>query len=215
MAYRKRYRKRRGVWFQVADIYGGLVSTYNQLETIEAAPMLLDEPVNDATGVSALGGLALASHTGYYLRRIVGQIHITHQQNDAVDVVTTRVGAGIIVDRVGEGGALQNLTAWNPIAAHAKQKRWLWRREWMLANNTIQPGGNTTDWPTSNVEYGDIRSGTQVDWKGFAKVGYEERLFLILYTRAWLILQDGSVDGAIYYTTNLRAYGGVGMVNTR
>lgn len=208
MAFRRRFR-RRGIWLPVWDIFGSIDNQISGISLTQAEPILFgDDPVNRSTVSGTTGDWAAATHSGVIIKRIVGQLHVAPLSDSGTDDIITRVGAGLFVDRVGEGGALNNLTAWNVFNESSKQKRWLWQRSWFLANTDAQAAvSGTPVYPGSNAEYGDIRSGPHIDWKGSAKISYEERLFLVLTTVVWWNMAEPSINGATEYAAQLRAYG--------
>lgn len=208
------------MWLPVQDIYGTApINVDPPGVSLTAEPLLLGtKPANSFAGISdsTVGGFALSTHYGHVVKRIVGQIHIAVNQSAATDDIRTIVAAGICVDRVDETGALQNLTAWDPTTENSKQKRWLWLRSWIL--NNLENYTEATDaypFPGANSDFSDIRSGNHVDWKGTAKVGYEERMFLIVKTFNETAVAEAATLGQAYYHAVLRAYGYVGQVNTR
>lgn len=215
MAYRRRYRRgSRGIWFPVIG------NTFTQLSISENGSALTTAddtfrllygdtgyPINNITGF----GTTLADYTttAFLTKRIVGTCHAAIAQGADSDVVNALVGVGIYVDRVDQAGVPQNALAWNPFDEGGKQKRWLWQRHWILTNSANGPIDQTTDFPHSNAEYGDIRSGPHVDCKAKARVSYEEGLFITCWARAveWIngVEDPDNTDILIWF--NLRMFG--------
>jgi hypothetical protein len=157
------------------------VSTTAFASAIIAVPLIadgLDAPANEITLAGATAAsLALTTRPGFMVKRIVGSIFCQSTDTGGQQRLAT---FGIITDRVTPNGTLANIAAWDPFKEDSVQKRWLFRRTWLLEGNTV---GTTVPF-SSNRSYGSLREGTYIDSKVKARVSYEERLFLIYSVQA-------------------------------
>lgn len=226
MARWARRRRFNGIWLPtiqqqfantiaVANPTGGIVIA-NDFTTIISG----DGPWNAQTaslGTSTLqqlgtGSIALAAFQSIFLKRIVGKIHVGCIQGPNDDVWAIHVKCGIFVDRVKEDGSLANLDAWQLFNENGTQKRWMWRRSWVIGN-TSNPGDYNPPgplWPQTNAGYGSIQDGPHVDCKVKARVGYEERLFFTIQAIPVFFASVSPGTGtAFMYTTDFRVFGKV------
>jgi len=225
MAYRRGYRKRfNGVWFPTVG-----TSTLNDPMVITGVgpgtivrryePFTFDAPGGTEVAYSAPSNLAtggqLAGALGpaYLVKRIVGQIFvwIPTQGNGIIDI---QVAAGIFVDDVGDTGTWPvgntvsaNISQWK---TSNHQRRWVWRRHWLLTDpyysNPQSPELGTPLFPSSNCEYGDIRSGTQVDVKTRTLVKPGQRIGLVVETSAFIVTGEPE-DTEVNFYQELRMFG--------
>lgn len=181
----RRRRKYQGRWFPTDQNYTG----YSIL-LAGTAPVVgfLDSlgnwtaNANEATFTGApnpTGLLATALVNGFTAKRVVGSIFCAIGGSGTVGGVVA--AAGLTVIRGDSSSNTAGLPAgddsYNPLKEAGAQRRWLWRRVWMLGNfqdGTASHG--TFNFPTTNAGYGSVREGTHIDWKGGARVGYGERL---------------------------------------
>jgi len=205
-------RRRRGIWFPVLREFGEVIVPLSGVE-LAAAPLIGGTaPYSPALGAgsalsSTSGDLAVYTGQGHILKRIVGSVHIGLESKQFADVLGATVTVGIAVAQVDETGVFQNLTAWDPELEEGKTRRWLWVRQFKLSAPGSDYTTNNYDWPHTNVEYGDIRSGPHVDWKGTAKVPWGSRLFIVYRTEADLVVSEGLRNSNIWSEVELRAYG--------
>lgn len=192
MAFRRKRRKFNGIWLPTAGIDGWSLSIPEDGDfagtpvsfNIVDGNIPWNENTTFAAGILGSssfanypGGLAVASRMGFLSKRIVGQVFVSVPTKSTTTVATVLVAAGIFVDRADNDGNFQNIRAWNPLESATSQKRWLWQRSWMLQNPAYDSSTDgVPDYPHTNVEYGDIRSGCHIDVKTKARVAYEEQL---------------------------------------
>jgi len=206
-------RRRRGIWFPVLREFGTVPVTIDAERTVQAAPLIGGSvPYGTGYSGSALSGtsadLALAVGQAHILKRIVGSLHIGLKSFEFADVVSATVTCGIAVAQVDAQGVFQDLAGWDPELELGKQRRWLWVRQWKLTCPNPDPLKTPPySWPQTNTEYGDIRSGPHIDWKGTAKVPWGSRLFLVYATQADFVDPEGAVNSEIWSEVQLRAYG--------
>lgn len=171
----------------------GSVSTPDLCD-LNAFPLIEGKQYSSDSNVAAFLGTAVGTGTPGFtlldtpaiaLKRVVGQFFTSAVQNESVakhGIVTFC----IFKDKVDQNGALANLEAWNPYSSDSDRKRFLFRRSWILQNESgaIQAGSdiNSADWPHSNVEYGDVRSGPYIDCKMKTTIAYDENLFGLIAT---------------------------------
>jgi len=218
MAFRRR-RRFNGQWFPTQTNTGDTL-LLDQAEPgthkLSVFQVLLgSEAINALTtglSLSTAGGLALATHHSYLIKRIVGQIFVGVQSVAGTpDTAIVNVGAGLFVERGDVGGTTLVAGAydvkWDPLNfANSYASRFLWTRSWLLS-----PGGDPVEgfsqWPQTNAEYGDIRSGCHVDCKSKARIDYTSNLFLIY--SAYIAGLDGPSEGnlTVDIANNLRVFG--------
>lgn len=222
MAFRSKRRKPRVVWLPqwTEDRIGTSVVTngnqnspgYYSIPYVGGLgnrsdavfPVVLD--YQSSVGISAPGveNLSDLYNSSYRLRRIVGQLHVSHVQ--------TAIGAGPFEDNptaalvtVGFIVLRVNPESQEPLDAAASRYSlqsldntrdpWIWRRSWMLADRTLwaanQLGGSAGAYLAYSGEFGDVRSGPHVDAKTARVISTEERLFMVVT----IIAQNGAGPG--------------------
>lgn len=165
--------------------------------------------------LSATSSLADIESSGYRLRRIVGKIYCLIPGNS--NAPTTNLGAtilavtaGFMIRRVNQQNGISVANAASPQLVDPGliengMDPWIWRRTWLLGDNTNIPVGEIL-MPSTNFgqDYpGGIAEGPHVDQKTARIVGPEERLFLDL--TATVVVQGdlGSVN-QLFVVTDLR-----------
>jgi len=152
-----------------------------------------DDPLDPATSLSDI------ENSGYRLRRIVGKIAVVADQTSDTGEPHIWVTAGLIIRRsnpeTGDSFAIAtaNELLIDPQGIQNIGDPWIWRRNWMLFNNTTieAQGVGSGPGPTSNLEYGSVADGWHVDAKTARIVSSEERLFLDVS----IMLVTGGSDG--------------------
>lgn len=204
-------RRRRGIWFPVLREFGELDVALSG-RTLIASP-LIGGSAPYGTGLaggaltSTSGDLSMALDQGHILKRVVGSVHLGLGSFSFYDVASATVSVGLVVAQTDETGAFQNLTAYDPELEESKQRRWLWIRTFKFTAPSTTPSDTNYDWPHTNTEYGDIRSGPHLDWKGTAKIPWGSRLFIVYSTEADVVDPEGLVPGKVWTEVQLRAYG--------
>lgn len=213
MARRFRRRGGGGIWFPTTQIgLTELAVERDGASTFDSYPIVAgDQPITStAESATTPGFLSAATHTGYSIKRIVGKVYVGAIQATSVttDIILYGVRAAIFVDKVDAAGVPQNLAAWNSFGANvgASQKRYLWKRQWVLKNDEITSVNGLYDAPLSNTEYGSVHEGGHIDVKVGARVSFEERLFFFIEAFALWQLDLGENGGSIAYETDLRVY---------
>lgn len=146
-----------------------------------------DYPAEAVRLAGALPTLADFEASAYRLRRLVGKVNVYIEQKVS-DPQETRpfeilVGGGFIVLKCEEDTGAPLVTTANhysPLANDSTGDPWIWRRTWLLTNSFAIPGGQSTDLPRSNAEYGSIADGPHLDQRTARRVAREERLFFVL-----------------------------------
>lgn len=120
-------------------------------------------------------------NSGYRLRRIVGKVFVFIAQVGVNSASLFGVTAGFIIRRTdpGTGGSLAAAIGpeeINPADIENSMDPWIWRRSWILGNNS----GSTNNAQTQNFGNGfqTALDGPHVDQKTARVVGPEERLVL-------------------------------------
>jgi len=138
-----------------------------------------DDPLDPTTS------LADVESSGYRLRRIVGKIWISIDQDAGTPTSKVFCTAGLIIRRSkpedGQSYARATLDASliSPEQIKNYGDPWIWRRSWLLGNNLGGAGGGTDPiLEETNFQNTSALDGPHVDQKTARIVGPEERLFL-------------------------------------
>lgn len=103
---------------------------------------------------------------------------------------------------IGSASLAERQENYSPLGVDAIREPWMWRRTWIL--NTGRPNPNTNaatgfgptfqsiggtitfapGAPKTNMQYGSVLDGPHMDVKSVRRVGNDERLFLVVATRA-------------------------------
>lgn len=142
------------------------------------------------TTIDVQGSLSDFANSAYRLRRVVGKIFVGVDQtvNDADAAIQGLVTAGLIVLRTRTGldnnEPLDAPFDYDTQAIANWSDPWIWRRTWMLGNNSANlehPNLHVPFYPEVNTTgYGSALDGPHVDAKTARIVGPEERLFLVV-----------------------------------
>lgn len=205
MAYRRK-RKSRGTWLPTfgVDQDSQQDDTYTvsgaQLE-LEVDPVVdpvphtiipitMDEPREEVAPTQSL-----ADYIGseYFLKRIVGKIHLLATRDSDDGDYDVLVCAGFFVARCDEGGnapigytggsATAQFNDYNPLAQKTAREPWIWRRSWMLGDrpvNNTSVNASYEAFPRTNSSYGSIQDGPHIDAKTRRRVSSDDRLFFTL-----------------------------------
>lgn len=151
-------------------------------------PQVSDIPAAAFQG-SALPIESLADiySSGYRLRRCVGKIVCGLSQPGTATGLASRVliTCGLIVLRVNEDGTVINNDAtapenyYSPSIINSWADPWIWRRTWVLGNNSEALADDAPFFPEANTQYGSVMDGPHVDAKTARVISNEERLFLV------------------------------------
>lgn len=178
-------------------------------------PIVKDEPQNITGATETLSDL---EGSAYRLRRICGKIFVRADNSSAVvavgSVTTFLVTAGFIILRTLPSGApLSALsTDYETTSLDNVRDPWIWRRNWIVANNIGILTANPTSLfvgsaPTSNYTLGSggVLDGPHVDAKTARVVSDEERLFLVVSSTALDgDAQTGVTQDSVHITYDLR-----------
>lgn len=206
MAYRRRFRRNRGVWFPTelntaitssATIATGAVAGNVVLNTSPVIANSFDVPA-DVTVLGA-GQLGNALGQGYMVKRVVGKV-FAESSEAAAGGDGGLFFAGLFVDRTNQDGTLSNIAAWNPFDSQSSQKRWLWRRVWRLWGSGAfgVPTAFSTNYGASG---GSVLDGPHLDCKMKARVTWQERLFFAVAIQS---ITNGVKNGIFRW--NLRLF---------
>lgn len=139
----------------------------------------------------------------YFLRRIVGKLHLSYSQDIAAYASNqppiwpaVLVTAGFFVARAASdatvgfvpigittGVTIEDFNNYNPLASATVREPWIWRRTWTLGNNydafafagTLNSG--EAFFPANNANYGSVLDGPHIDAKTARRVKNDERLW--------------------------------------
>lgn len=160
------------------------------------APVVRDTSPNPLTPANTLSDI---QNSGYRLRRIVGKIWVSltpgQLNNQKTGAVVT--SAGFIILRTDPSAG----TPQNPVGAAYDVNQilntdapWIWRRSWLLADNSSLNSAGFGDTGTqimaagwgrmNNYSQGGNSDGPHVDQKTARVVGPDERLFLVFTSTA-------------------------------
>lgn len=199
---------------------------------IDIISLTFDYPteVEEAAIPGAVPSLADFQGSEYQLERVVGKFccaiepQADHTSTSAIVSTPFLVTAALEILRVNEEtGAPIGVTGtdfqeYSPMVSPNISDPWIWRRSWILQDYQVLPFGGAGIaqrpgiYPTSNVMYGDIESGSHMDARSVRRVRREERLFLIVQMCALVDgipgeLNEGAVSPFIQYTFDYRILG--------
>lgn len=185
-------------------------SSLSPFRTTGEIPLVIDA---ESDPLAATTSLSDVENSGYRLRRIVGKIFAFQRQVGGQADPTPQqmlVTAGLIVRRINPetGASLASSVGTSGVIVDTQDIEnygdpWIWRRTWMLFDNTSSDPSIFGDGPTSNVEYGSVADGAHVDAKTARIVGPEERLFLDV-TVQLVELGNGTLASSTFITADLR-----------
>lgn len=197
-----------GTTFQLTVFGAGGFNTLDLPVTFDSGQ---ERQLGRATNDPELITLADLMSSAWRLRRMVGNIYATHAITGigAGDPTSGQAcgilfGAGAMVRATdGNGATLSNV---NPLERDDYDDPWIWRRVWVLgqgqrilregagfaslygfrasAGAVLDQAAAFANFPVSNTEYGDVRSGTYIDQKTNRVIGPEQRLILTFATKA-------------------------------
>lgn len=184
--------------------------------TNEEIPIVLDQQAGTIGSTQAAltdKTLADVEQSGYRLRRIVGKLFFSADQDTGAalgDPVTWIVTAGFIIRRVAaDGSSVASIASGASGLLLSTQTLdnladpWIWRRSWILSN-AAGPSLDHTNFPNvNNIQTGSALDGPHVDQKTARVVGPEERLFLSV-TVAGINGNAEAGPGAILLVGDLR-----------
>jgi len=219
----RRRRSPRVVWlpqdnFFSVDSATSAQSTWNvATETIGAsgnlgetstiiAPVVRDKPLDPQIATTSLSDLY---SSGYRLRRIVGKIYCNCETTPSADGEPLVFGctAGFIILRCNPQGLPQNTDneIYNASIIINTEAPWIWRRSWILDNQTrfINPATAGRPLRPDTFSTGGNADGGHIDQKTARIVGPDERLFLVLTTTV-LRQGDNQLNGQVDYTWEVR-----------
>lgn len=219
MAFRRRRRRFNGVWYPC-------ITPGETLTLVIPFDVALSWNTDPVTGDRPIGGIELTNsdltgsgfydqaivRQGYQIKRLVGKFHASYTQAGSESgIITARLFAGLFIDRVNKDGVpVLEGTAdnpWDVTQPLNTQKRWLWRRSWMLSNPIYKSAGLfqvNQDYPSTTAGYGSVLDGPHIDVKPNAHVGLTERLFLYTQARGtWFNEAEGTSD-SFQYSLDLR-----------
>lgn len=237
----RRRTKRKYTWFPVlggdtaSDGEGLELSTATRgipcakdgTVTTDIFPLIPDQSHETDIG----GGRALVDFVGtsWFIKRLVGKVHISYEQNltapsgsgGAVATIPAAcvVVAGFFVARqdatqpsvpIGDDANLNE--DYSPLALATQREPWIWRRSWILGNN-IAAGTNVGlsppagfNFPATNASR-SVYDGPHIDAKTARRSQNDERLWFALSTWQWPTALIADNDGQLSYTLDLRILG--------
>jgi len=121
--------------------------------------------------------------------------------------------SAIAVLPVGEDSTTPEVasTEWNPLHATNADKPFLWRRTWVLGNNSARTDLARDVNPASNEAFGSVLDGPHIDTKGSRRaIRKNERLFVIhavMGISSYTGLPHASAQGAVSVIGDFRVLG--------
>lgn len=176
--------------------------------SLDAFPLTYDSDVDEeaeqAQGIDPGTLRDLVEGQEYRLRRVVGHLFLSvgrypGQTAGSSTTILADVAAGLIVARTNESGAL--ISSPNPLRQDHANYPWIWRRKWILWNPEYASGttqgtqfydGHYTGAPNSNVQLVG-NSGPYIDQKTARVVKHDQRLYMMIATRALIPNTGGTV----------------------
>lgn len=179
---------------------------YTGLGTQEAFTLFegnADITIHGAVNTDGYVEQQLATKSGYRVERVVGSQFIRcvpyFDVASAAQARSVLVKIGFIVLPTDETGALLEIP--QLFDSKENERRWLWRREWVLYNthSAVQSstvasqttvtsdatiGGYQADLPAGNYQYSGSDCNHRVDFKPRVTVGFEQRFVRIMQAQA-------------------------------
>lgn len=198
----RRKRRNRSTWFPILGFINNpegnnFDSTWdfrpvtinaNGDPNVFALPLIPDE-TRDPADQAFAGDYTLRDYVEgqtCIIDRVVGKVTWWTAQTidqSPVDPWNTIICAsGLAILPVGEDSATPEVasTEWDPLAATNADKPWLWRRTWVLGNNSARTDLKRDVLPPSNAAFGSVMDGPHLDTKGTKRaIRKNERLFII------------------------------------
>lgn len=205
MRFRRRQRRpgSQGQWFPTVQSGAGTqINTATGLGTTSLQAVLAsgyDDPPNDTTlaGATAAQLANVLRGNSYLVKRVVGSIFVSLSTAIEASATVLAVAGLVIIEQTTAGGIQATEGArWSPFDEGSVQGRWLWRRTWLL-------GPTAGGFPLTNISYGDVRSGSHIDAKSKARIGYGERLVWVFNAQR----RGGTTDVAVTFTPHVRLFG--------
>lgn len=148
----------------------------------------------------------------WFLKRIVGKLFVDQQQAPPGDEGATNwknifFAAAFFVARAHEENPnVPDLDSdeFDPIGSQNVRQPWIWRRTWMLGNNTGID--NTTEseffFPQGNWQYGSALDGPHIDAKTARRIRREERLWFTCRSVGFIntLSDPRTVDEPVFQT---------------
>lgn len=161
-------------------------------------PLIPDVPIDGTVAADQILPLEAIIGNEWFCERIVGSIFVGFRTPDTGELRarSVLVTAGVFVARandqgsgggvdqpIGSASAAERRDNYGPQSVDAIREPWMFRRSWMLggAPDIAQA---FSFFPTSNVFYGDMRSGPHIDVKSVRRIGQDDRLWFAVSTVA-------------------------------
>jgi hypothetical protein len=162
-------------------------------------------------GIGAAQSLADIENTGYRIRRIVGKIFVFSDQFVTDGPKLYAVTAALMVRKTAPGtlGSLASAAGESeisPARAETQGHPWIWRRQWLVANNlSTVPGPFGGVLPPSNFAHGPaLGDGQHVDAKTARLVGQGDRLYLNVNATIIVPGANAQTNGSLGIVSDLR-----------
>jgi len=144
----------------------------------------------------------------YVLERAVGKVTCGFWRTQG-EVASAIIAVGLCVLPVDDGAQTTPslpINDYDPLVARNAQAPWLWRRTWLLSNNSL----NLTSpyYPETNTAYGSMADGPHLDTRGTRRrIRKEQRIFLVASAQVQQIAAGGTQASALDFTVDLRLFG--------
>lgn len=236
----RRKRRNKGTWFPILGT--GLPGANDDISARDfiinvagggqqtvVAPLTYDVPSEgDTVGADDPGVLAGIVGQEYFLRRLVGKLHVS------CDVIASStgagaaylVGAGFFVARaadadagggpnlpIGAAGAAELLENYSPLHHNTIREPWIWRRTWILGTTVGDSlasdpfSSYNIHGPHNNAGYPGVLDGPHVDAKTARRVALDERLWFALgCVPLQLGVAPSTLQGGINAILDIRAF---------
>lgn len=227
----RRRRRNRSTWFPVLGFEAGETLTPttwdSRLVVLDAAGLtnvfalpLIPDDTRDPADATFSGDYTLRDYVEgqtCIIDRIVGKIQWAMAQEAQADPNVAWVEAiccsAIAVLPVADDNSSPGISSddWNPLAATNADKPWLWRRTWLLGDNSSTGDAPQYTWPVNNCQFPGVLDGPHIDTKGTKRaIRKNQRLFLI-HAAQGVVSADGSfpatLDGQMTVTADVRVLG--------
>jgi len=187
----------------------GFLSTGTGLDNgPRVIPLTMDE--TPQAGVSSNNTLRdWVEGQEYVLKRVVGKVWAGSLQTAEINVerfIACFALAVLPVDDANPDVPAMPPEDYDPLLAQNTQQPWLWRRTWILSDNSAS--ASAFQYPGSTAGYGSIADGGHLDTKGVSRrISKEQRIFIIFQAN---VLDQGpeQTDAAgVNWGYDLRLFG--------
>lgn len=210
-----------------------LVITRDGTPSLFFVPLVLDQPVEEinvsTTAIDRVTIQDIVQGNEYIVRRIVGKCwHVVSNEGDPENFAfppAALITMGIFVARTEDedptnygfpiGATTDVVRNYSPQYPNNIREPWMFRRTWLLGNNAMFLNSSNeklayAQFPPTNSQAPSSLDGPHIDAKSARRVHGDERLWMVVETRAWPPPSGPStydLDGHMTTTWDFRVLG--------